>query len=277
MWAATSQTNDRAIDFNAAFPIIRTKQRQIIVTMDTRKWFRANDTVCSCLQHTRHPAPDLTGHSIPFWQPGPACMPFDCIPAQTNLLTSEVNISMATAQWEQMREFHSLSATWSSSFQPRDTKLTGDSALIQTMYQPSLETARRQTYAWTEEADSKPATDSLATISSSTTRLPWLSYAMWNDWNRSNPNNPADCVKYGHHHGQHEKLAQQPVRVSLKSSASSHKTHQWEQMRVFHSSFQLWPSAARPTSRVEGSSPLVWTTLYPSKQQGYRLMRGMGI
>jgi len=96
---ATSQTNDRAIDLDAAFPIIRTKQRQIMVTMDTGKWFRAQDTVRSCLQHTRHPAPDLIGRSILFWQPGPACMPFDRIPAQTNFLTSEVNISTATAQW----------------------------------------------------------------------------------------------------------------------------------------------------------------------------------
>jgi len=228
--ATTSQTNDQVIDLDAAFPIIRTKQRQIMVTMDTGKWFRAQDTVRSCLQHTRHPAPDLIGRSILFWQPGPACMPFDRIPAQTNFLTSEVNISTATAHWEQMREFHSRSATWSSSFQPRHTKFTGDSALNQTMYQPSLETARRQTYAWTEEADYKPTTDSLATISSSTTSLPRLSYAMWNNRNGSNSNNPADCVKFGHHIGQHEKLAQQLVRVSLKSSAASHNTRQWEQM-----------------------------------------------
>jgi len=49
--------------------------------------------------------------------------------------------------------------------------------------------------------------------------------------------------------------------VSLKSHAASHNTCKWEQMWVFYSSFQLWPSAVRPG--VEGGSPLVWMTLYP--------------
>jgi len=173
--------------------------------------------------------------------------------------------------WEQMRTFHVLHTTWAPLFQSYDTTVTGESALIRTMSTPSLDTAWRRTYAWTEEREFQPA------ALSAPVRFPSISLAMWNHCLGHNQTNWTNSADYWDHCRRYQKPPAKQAQSMPQSSteppqngAQSHDTQQWEKLRTFHSSYPLWPAMVQPNpARAEGDSPLIWTTLYPPSATGW--------
>jgi len=95
-----------------------------------------------------------------------------------SVLDSSVDLSATDGtdsyHWEQMRTFHTFLSARAPPFSTRDTTVTGDSALQWTMLMPSLDTAWRRTYAWTEEREVQ------SVALSAPIPLPNISLALWN-------------------------------------------------------------------------------------------------
>jgi len=94
---------------------------------------------------------------------------------------------------------------------------------------------------------------------SATARFPLLSQGKWHSftnsyWSRLPIKLPALA----------KTNTRLPLDTTLKLPEPSSSTEQWENMRKFHSNTLLWPSQERQGQpQMEGSSPLIWTVLYP--------------
>jgi len=205
---------------------------------------------------TMLPAPDYTC-SNPKFVPN--------FPVDRSDTTSATTVSTDSYQWEQMRTFHALLFTRDPPFPTCDTTVTGESALSWTMSMPSLDTAWRRTYAWTEERKFQ------SVAPSAPVHLPRLSLAMWNHRLGPNQTNWTKGAEYWDHARRSQKR-QAKLAHSMPQSSPEHPqswqtspdTQQWEKKRAFHSSYRLWPAMVQPNPvRAEGESPLIWTTLHP--------------
>jgi len=98
-----------------------------------------------------------------------------------------------------------------------------------------------------------------------TDRIQHLSHTLWNNQHDSTTQPPlAHTKSRDNPRRSTDKPAQlipQPSREPLHSVLASFDTRQWEEMHAFSCRSQLWPSLER--LKMEGRSPLVWTTIYP--------------
>jgi len=169
-------------------------------------------------------------------------------------ISAETN-DMDLKQLERMQAFHSLPTAWPPIPQLSDTMLPEESVFRRTMLQPSLDTARRCTYAWTAQLDSQLETHSITNPLCPTERLKHFSHAMWNNRLESNMQPPPDCTKSRNHpRRQTEKPAQfvpQHSRELPHSVSVSLDAQQWEAMRALPFRSQLWPSLERSGTGVD--------------------------
>jgi len=171
-------------------------------------------------------------------------------------------------QWESMRAFYSRMEHWPTQNHAL-TRNEGESPLVQTMLRSTSAATRLPTYAWcTQLANSTTLTE--GTPDYAMPQTPLLLQATWHKrkayaWFLQ-PVQPAKSPSYT----RRLQASAQPSNLSLSESSKnspeiSATRRQWEDMRRFYLSINLWPSTERQNPILEGGSPLVWTMLHPPK------------
>jgi len=110
---------------------------------------------------------------------------------------------------------------------------------------------------------------------SATAHLPFLSQGMWHSFTDSYwsflPTKVNNLLGYTHQLPALAKTnTQPPLDIMPKLPEPSSSKEQWENMCEFHSGTLLWPSQeTQGQTWTEGSSPLIWTMLYPPSAEAW--------